>query len=85
MNDIRDRNVNLLIDNKCKNFALELLVLSYLMRLTPFPCNCKLTSLNFVKISVDCDSHYLTEGGTVPCPPSDPKNKKMYKQYSAVA
>jgi len=23
-----------------------------LMRLTPFPCNCKLTSLNFVKISV---------------------------------
>jgi len=27
-----------------------------LMRLTPFPCNCKLTSLNFVKISVDCDS-----------------------------
>ena len=27
-----------------------------LMKLTPFPCNCKLTSLNFVKISVDCDS-----------------------------
>jgi len=27
-----------------------------LMRLTPFPCNCKLTSLNFLKISVDCDS-----------------------------
>jgi len=23
--------------------------------------------------------------GTVPCPPSDPKNKKMYKQYSEVA
>ena len=27
-----------------------------LMRLTPFPCSCKLTSLNFVKVSVDCDS-----------------------------
>jgi len=27
-----------------------------LMRLTPFLCNCKLTSLNFVEISVDCDS-----------------------------
>jgi len=27
-----------------------------LMRLTPFPCNCRLNSLNFVKISVDCDS-----------------------------
>jgi len=27
-----------------------------LMSLTPFPCNWKLTSLNFVKISVDCDS-----------------------------
>jgi len=27
-----------------------------LMRLTSFPCNCKLTSLNFVKTSVDCDS-----------------------------
>jgi len=27
-----------------------------LMRVTPFPCNCKLTSLNFVKISVDRDS-----------------------------
>jgi len=27
-----------------------------LMRLKPFPCNCKLTSSNFVKISVDCDS-----------------------------
>jgi len=27
------------------------------MRLIPFPCNSKLTSLNFVKISVDCDSH----------------------------
>ena len=27
-----------------------------LMGLTPFPCNCKLTSLNFVKISMDCDS-----------------------------
>ena len=27
-----------------------------LMRLTPFPCNCKLTLLNFVKISVDRDS-----------------------------
>jgi len=26
-----------------------------LIRLTPFPCNCKLTSLNFV-ISVNCDS-----------------------------
>jgi len=24
-------------------------------------------------------------GVTVLCPPSDPKNKKMYKQYSAVA
>jgi len=28
-----------------------------LMKLKPFPCNCKLTSLNFVKITVDCDSH----------------------------
>jgi len=27
-----------------------------LMRLTSLPCNCKLTSLNFVKKSVDCDS-----------------------------
>jgi len=27
-----------------------------LMRLTPFPCNWKLTSLNFMKISVGCDS-----------------------------
>jgi len=27
-----------------------------LMRLTPFPCHCKLISLNFVKISMDCDS-----------------------------
>ena len=27
-----------------------------LTRLTSFPCNCKLTSLNFVKISVECDS-----------------------------
>jgi len=27
-----------------------------LMTLTPFPCNCKLTSLTFVKIPVDCDS-----------------------------
>jgi len=26
------------------------------MRLTPLRSNCKLTSLNFVKISVDCDS-----------------------------
>jgi len=26
------------------------------MRLASFPCNCKVTSLNFVKISVDCDS-----------------------------
>jgi len=29
-----------------------------LMRLRSFPCNCKLTSLNFVKIFVDCDSQY---------------------------
>jgi len=27
-----------------------------LVRLTPFSCNCILASLNFVKISVDCDS-----------------------------
>ena len=27
-----------------------------LMRLKSFPCNYKLTSLNFVKISVDCDN-----------------------------
>jgi len=27
----------------------------------------------------------VRSGGTVPWPPSDPKNKKMYKQYSAVA
>jgi len=27
-----------------------------LTRLTPLPCNCKLTLLNFVKIPVDCDS-----------------------------
>jgi len=28
-----------------------------LMRLTPFRWNWKLTLLNFVKISMDCDSH----------------------------
>jgi len=37
-----------------------------LIRLTPFPCNCKLTSLNFV-ISVNCDSQgtvYMTPFGS---------------------
>jgi len=37
------------VDKKVKIVDLAL------VRLTPFPCNCKLTSLNFVKISVDCD------------------------------
>jgi len=38
------------LDKKVKTADLAL------MRLTPFPCNYKLPSLNFVKISVDCDS-----------------------------
>jgi len=37
-----------------------------LMWLTSFPCNCKLTAVNFVKISVDCDSQ-----DTVSATPSD--------------
>jgi len=38
------------LDKKVKNADLAL------MRLTPFPCKCKLTLLNFVKIYMDCDS-----------------------------
>ena len=36
-----------------------------------------------LQVSCSC-RHQRTGGGTTPCPPSDPKNNKMYKQHSAV-
>ena len=60
-----------------------------LMKWTPSPCNCKLTSLKFVKISMDCDSqdtvsmtpsdHERPQGGgnTGICPPLEIGTKKQ--------
>jgi len=52
-------------------------------------CSSFITSLiNFFDLKnytkVDCAFHYWAEPNSA-MPPSDPKNIKMYKQYSAVA